>query len=200
MIAMASTTHCSRSASPPWRLALAALLVAITAFAFAPRAAAEGINIVRANVVSGADGYRLDAEFDIQFSPRLEEAVNRGVALNFIVEFELSKPRWYWFDEKPVQLSQTYKITYTPLLRQYRLSSGAAYQNFTRFEEVVGALSRVRGWPVAESGALRRQGEYQAAIRMRLDTTQLPKPFQLNAVASNDWNLASDWYRWTVNP
>ncbi|MCW5592921.1 MAG: DUF4390 domain-containing protein [Burkholderiales bacterium] len=197
---MASTTHCSRSASPPWRLALAALLVAITAFAFAPRAAAEGINIVRANVVSGADGYRLDAEFDIQFSPRLEEAVNRGVALNFVVEFELSKPRWYWFDEKPVQLSQTYKITYTPLLRQYRLSSGAAYQNFTRFEEVVGALSRVRGWPVAESGALRRQGEYQAAIRMRLDTTQLPKPFQLNAVASNDWNLASDWYRWTVNP
>ncbi len=200
MIAMASTTHCSRSASPPWRLAIAALLVAITAFAFAPRAAAEGINIVRANVVSGADGYRLDAEFDIQFSPRLEEAVNRGVALNFVVEFELSKPRWYWFDEKPVQLSQTYKITYTPLLRQYRLSSGAAYQNFTRFDEVVGALSRVRGWPVAESGALRRQGEYQAAIRMRLDTTQLPKPFQLNAVASNDWNLASDWYRWTVNP
>lgn len=200
MIAMASTTHCSRSASPPWRLALAALLVAITAFAFAPRAAAEGINTVRANVVSGADGYRLDAEFDIQFSPRLEEAVNRGVALNFVVEFELSKPRWYWFDEKPVQLSQTYKITYTPLLRQYRLSSGAAYQNFTRFDEVVGALSRVRGWPVAESGALRRQGEYLAAIRMRLDTTQLPKPFQLNAVASNDWNLASDWYRWTVNP
>ncbi|NJD86775.1 MAG: DUF4390 domain-containing protein [Betaproteobacteria bacterium] len=200
MIAMASTTHCSRSASPPWRLALAALLVAITAFAFAPRAAADGINTVRANVVSGADGYRLDAEFDIQFSPRLEEAVNRGVALNFVVEFELSKPRWYWFDEKPVQLSQTYKITYTPLLRQYRLSSGAAYQNFTRFDEVVGALSRVRGWPVAESGALRRQGEYLAAIRMRLDTTQLPKPFQLNAVASNDWNLASDWYRWTVNP
>ena len=32
---MVSTTHCSKSASPPWRLALAALLVAITAFAFA---------------------------------------------------------------------------------------------------------------------------------------------------------------------
>ena len=78
--------------------------------------------------------------------------------------------------------------------------AGSAYQNFTRFEDVVGALARVRGWPVADSGALRRQGDYQAAIRMRLDTTQLPKPFQLNAVASSDWNLASDWYRWTVNP
>lgn len=182
------------------RLALRALLFAIGTFFLATAADAEGITPIRAKVEAGADGYRLDAEFDIRFSPRLEEAVNRGVALYFVVEFELSKPRWYWFDERPVQLSQTYKITYTPLLRQYRLSADAAYQNFTSFEEVVAALSRVRGWPVAESGALRKQGDYQAAIRMRLDTTQLPKPFQLNAVASSDWNLASDWYRWSVNP
>lgn len=197
---MVSSTLSSKSASAAWRIALGALLLAIHAFVLPQAALADGINPVRANVVAGKDGYRLDAEFDIRFSPGLEEAVNRGVALFFVVEFELSKPRWYWFDEKPVQLSRTYKITYTPLLRQYRLSSGAAYQNFTRFEDVVGALAHVRGWPVADAGALRRQGDYQAAIRMRLDTTQLPKPFQLNAVASSDWNLASDWYRWTVNP
>lgn len=188
----------SKSARPQWLLALGALVLAL--LAFAPPAQAEGIVPVVAKIESGDDGYRLDAEFDIQFSPRLEEAVNRGVALYFVVEFELSKPRWYWFDEKPVQLSQTYKITYTPLLRQYRLSVGSAYQNFRRFDDVVLALSRVRGWPVAEKGALRKEGGYQAAIRMRLDTAQLPKPFQLNAVASRDWNLASDWYRWTVNP
>lgn len=197
---MVFTTPFSKSASAPWRLALGTLLLAIGALVAMAPAHAEGITPVRAAVESGPDGYRLDAEFDIRFSPGLEEAVNRGVALYFVVEFELSKPRWYWFDEKPVQLSQTYKITYTPLLRQYRLSAGGAYQNFTRIDEVVAALARVRGWPVADSGALRRQGEYQAAIRMRLDTTQLPKPFQLNAVASSDWNLASDWYRWTVNP
>ena len=177
-----------------------AVLVAIAAM-MPVAASAEGLAVQRAVSEPTDDGYQLEADFDIQFSGRLEEAVNRGVALYFVVEFELSKPRWYWFDERPVQLSQTYKITYTPLLRQYRLSAGSAYQNFTRFEEVVGALSRVRGWPVAESGALRKQGGgYQAAIRMRLDTTQLPKPFQLNAVASRDWNLASDWYRWTVAP
>ena len=197
---MVSSTPFSKNASAPWRLALGALLFAIHALVAAAPAQAEGITPVRAVIESGSDGYRLDAEFDIHFSPGLEEAVNRGVALYFVVEFELSKPRWYWFDERPVQLSQTYKITYTPLLRQYRLSAGSAYQNFTSFEEVVGALSRVRGWPVADRGALRKQDEYQAAIRMRLDTTQLPKPFQLNAVASRDWNLASDWYRWIVNP
>jgi hypothetical protein len=34
---------------------------------------------------------------------------------------------------------------------------------------------------------------------MRLDVTQLPKPFQINALASRDWNLASEWFRWTLS-
>ena len=124
----------SKNASALLRLALGVLLFAVHAVIAAAPAYAEGITPVSAAVESGPDGYRLDAEFDIRFSPGLEEAVNRGVALYFVVEFELSQPRWYWFDKKPVQLSRTYKLTYTPLLRQYRLSSGGAYQNFTRFE------------------------------------------------------------------
>ena len=166
----------------------------------APLVRAEGISITSATIEQGADGWTLDAAFDVQFSQRLEEAVNRGVPLYFVVEFELARPRWYWFDEKPVQLSQTYKISYTPLLRQYRLSVGSVYQNFTRFDEVTRVLSRLRGWHVSDKGALKKDVIYQAGIRMRLDTTQLPKPVQLNAIASRDWTLASDWHRLTISP
>ena len=165
-----------------------------------PATAAEGIAVRNATIVPDDDGWQIEAQFDIQFSPRLEEAVNRGVPLYFVVDFELSRPRWYWFDEKPIKVSQTYKISYTPLLRQYRLSVGNAYQNFTRFEEVTRVLSRLRGWHVADRGALKKDGTYQASLRMRLDTGQLPKPFQLNAIASSDWTLASDWHRWNLSP
>lgn len=92
---MVFSTPCSRNASAPWRRALGALLFAIGAVAMSVPAVAEGITPVRAKVEAGDDGYRLDAEFDIRFSPGLEEAVNRGVALYFVVEFELTKPRWY---------------------------------------------------------------------------------------------------------
>jgi len=34
---------------------------------------------------------------------------------------------------------------------------------------------------------------------MRLDVSELPKPFQVNALASREWNIGSDWYRWTVS-
>jgi hypothetical protein len=167
---------------------------------FAPALHAEGIEVTSVNLEPSEDGWNLDAAFDVQFSPRLEEAVNRGVPLYFVVEFELSRPRWYWFDEKPVQLSQTYRVSYTPLLRQYRLTVGTVYQNFTRFDEVTRVLSRVRGWHIADKSAFKKDQVYQAAVRMRLDTAQLPKPFQLNAIASRDWSLASDWHRWTIVP
>jgi len=179
-----------------------ALLLASFVMLVAPPAMAEGIVVQSAAIEPADDGWNLEALFDIQFSQRLEEAVNRGVPLYFVVEFELARPRWYWFDEKPVQLSQTYKISYTPLLRQYRLSygTGGIYQNFTRFEEVTRVLSRLRGWHVADKGALKKDQVYQASLRMRLDTAQLPKPFQLNAIASREWTLASDWHRWTITP
>jgi hypothetical protein len=183
------------------RLRAALRTLAALCFAgFAGAASADGITVRNAEITLADEAWLLDAHFDIHFSPRLEEAVNRGVPLYFVVEFEISRPRWYWFDEKPIQLSQSYKISYTPLLRQYRLSSGNAYQNFTRFDEVTRVLSRLRGWHIADKGAFKKDQVYQASLRMRLDTAQLPKPFQLNAVASRDWTLSSDWHRWTITP
>jgi hypothetical protein len=187
-----------RGAGRVWKLLRGCLFVAFLSFAFG--ASAEGINVRSAALEQSDDGWQLQADFEVQFSQRLEEAVNRGVPLYFVVELEISRPRWYWLDEKPVQLSQTYKISYTPLLRQYRLSVGNLYQNFTRLDEVTRVLSRVRGWHVADRGVFQKDVTYQAALRMRLDTAQLPKPFQVNAIASRDWSLASDWHRWTLVP
>ena len=188
----------ARATPASWCAGLRRALIAFFFAAFAMPVFAEGIAVKSATLEPAEDGWQLGAEFDIQFNPRLEEAVNRGVPLYFVVEFELSRPRWYWFDEKPVQFSQTYKISYTPLLRQYRLSVGNVYQNFTRFEEVTRVLARLRGVHIADRNASRKDVAYQAAIRMRLDTAQLPKPFQLNAIASRDWTLASEWHRWSI--
>jgi uncharacterized protein DUF4390 len=182
------------------RTSLATVFAAMLLLFAAPSAFAEGIDVRSATLVAEDDGWAVEADFDVQLNGRLEEAINRGVPLYFVVEFELARPRWYWLDEKPVQQSLTYKISYTPLLRQYRLSVGNLYQNFTRLDEVTRALSRLRGWHVADKGALKKDMQYQAGLRMRLDTAQLPKPFQVNAIASRDWTLASDWHRWTITP
>jgi hypothetical protein len=56
----------------------------------------------------------------------------------------------------------------------------------------------VRGWRVFEQRAVKAGETVQAEVRMRLDVTQLPKPFQINAVNTRDWNLSSEWRRFSL--
>jgi hypothetical protein len=51
-----------------------------------------------------------------------------------------------------------------------------------------------------ERGQLKKGMTYDVGVRMRLDVSRLPKPFQVNALASRDWNLASDWHRFSYAP
>ena len=38
-----------------------------------------------------------------------------------------------------------------------------------------------------------RAGDFAGRLRLYLDTTQLPRPFQLNILKSSDWTLDSGW-------
>lgn len=147
------------------------------------------------------EGIVLDAEFAFDFSPRLAEAVANGVPLYFLVEFELTRPRWWWFDEKAAARRLQLRLSYHALSRQYRLSTGGLLQqNFATLEEALNVLRRVRGWQVVERGTALADAPHEAAVRMRLDITQLPKPFQLSALTSRDLNLESPWRRFVFQP
>jgi hypothetical protein len=159
---------------------------------------AENIEISHISLEGNDEGYALDADFEIELNPRLEDAVNKGVAMYFEVEFELTRKRWYWFDEHPVSRQLLLRLSYHALTRQYRISRGAFYQGFASLAEALRVLSRVRSWQVLERGEVDAGTEYEAALRMRLDVSQLPKPFQVNALTSREWNLASEWQRWPL--
>jgi len=183
---------------PLWRRFACSVLFVL---ALAPGSVfAEGIQVRSAQLELDTDGYRLNADFDISFTPTLEDALNKGVSLYFITEFDLARPRWYWFDQKVVELRQQFKLSYNALTRQYRLSVGTLFQNYATLNEAVNVMNQLHNRLVAGKDALQKGQKYDAALRMKLDLSQLPKPFQVNALASTDWTLSSDWYRWEVTP
>ncbi len=195
----ASTTRCCA------RPSLAALLVALwlavgslCAPGDADAAQANGIEVRKAALTASEEGYILEAEFDIQLTPLLDDVLHKGVPLYFTLEFDVIRPRWYWTNEKVVSIQQQQRLSFNTLTRQYRVGAGALYQNFPSLAEALAFMSRVRRREDIDASALRKDTSYAAALRMRLDTTQLPKPFQLNT--GRDWNIGSDWYRWTVTP
>jgi len=180
-----------------WLAALLALLLGVAA---APAARADGIEVKRAALVAADDGYYLEAEFGVALTPILEEALSKGVPLYFALEFVLTRPRWYWFNEKIVNAGQSYRLSYNALTRQYRVGVGTLYQNFATLPEALAFFNRVRMRDIAEPGVLARGTSYVAELRMRLDISQLPRPFQVSAVGSRDWSVSSDWHRWTATP
>lgn len=175
-------------------------LVCGVALAVALPARADEIEVTDARLGQTEDGIALAADFAFELNPRLAEVVTNGVPLYFVVEFELTRPRWYWFDEKAAAKRIQLRLSYHPLSRHYRLSTGVLQQNYATLEEALNVLRRVRNWLVIERPVSLADADYEAAVRMRLDVALLPKPFQLSAITSRDLNLESPWKRFTYRP
>ncbi len=188
--------------TPFWKKFELLLLLAMLAFVAMPAWSAQphGIEVRNAAITTTEDSYLLEADIDIILSAPLEDALNKGISLYFLLDFELVRPRWYWFNEKTVTLQQQYRLTFNALTRQYRIGVGALYQNFPTLAEALQVMSKIRRRGDLEPGPLSKGASYTASLRLQLDTSQLPKPFNLNTLGSREWSLGSDWHRWTLTP
>jgi Domain of unknown function (DUF4390) len=184
------------------RVVAFAIVVSSVCFSISSALAADAIEITSTRLERSIDGdsWMLNIDVDMQLGPRLEDAVNKGLPLYFVVEFEVSKPRWYWFDEKSANKVQSYKLSYHALTRQYRVALGMFQQSFNSLPEAVAAMSRIRSWKVGDVDQFGVGNKYEAQVRMRLDNSQLPKPFQIIGITNKDWTMGSDWKQFVFVP
>jgi Domain of unknown function (DUF4390) len=183
----------------PWTRWLAVAL-AVLAVAATLAARADTIGVRGAELHEEDGEVLLSADFDFNLNTTLDEALSKGIALYIDLEFTLTRPRWYWVDEKVVDQVTTYRLSYAPLTRQYRIGSGLMSQSFATLDEVERFIGRVTSRQVARASALSKGTRYDAALRLKLDAGQLPKPLQVSALASREWQLSSDWLRWSFTP
>lgn len=162
-------------------------------------AQADGIAVNKAEIRLSEDGFQLAADFDVSLNYVVQQALSLGVPLYFVGEFSLTRSRWYWLDEQVFQSEHSVKLSYNVLTRQYRISRGSLFQNFANLEEMMRILARQNSAYIP-ADAMKKDGTYMAAVRLRLDTRQLPKLMQVNVLTSKDWDFDSGWYRWVVRP
>jgi len=67
---------------------------AALALGFAASALAEPIQVNNVGLEIAEARYSLYADFHLELTPPLLEALKNGVSLGFLVEFELTRPRW----------------------------------------------------------------------------------------------------------
>jgi hypothetical protein len=187
---------------PCWKNTLSVLCLALALCQLSWAQELPGIQSQRADLSLSDEGWQVSADFNIKLAPVLEEALMNGLSLPFIAEADLRRSRWYWFDQRSDTPSWQIRLSYLPLTQQYRLGSaeGGLSLRFNRLSDALNALGRVRYWRLGGRELLQRGESYSLGVRLRLDTAQLPKPFQLNALTNRDWTLESPWLRLTLTP
>lgn len=192
---MVSITRCYKSARA---IGIALMLVTLlAAFGVAGAANAGSIEPVDASLNASEDGFSLAANFNVNIGNHLEDILTKGgVPLYFNLEFILERPRKYWVAEHITSRTETYRLTYSGLTRQYRLSSGALHTNYNSLEDALRGLGRIGALPVVDKGRLLPSETYDAAVRLSLDRAQLPKPFQLDAITDKEWQVVAKTLRW----
>ncbi|NDP47856.1 MAG: DUF4390 domain-containing protein [Sulfuriferula multivorans] len=142
-------------------------------------------------------GYVLDADVNIVLNRTLENALTKGINLYFVLELELTRPRNWWFDENIAEPVRKLRIYYHLLLRRYVVETGYTTQTAASLSEALAMLGRVEAWQVLDRGALQPGQRYDARLRLRLDTAQLPKPLSIGAVSGDNWEMTTSWYDWS---
>jgi phage gp46-like protein len=164
------------------------------------KAAAEGIQVKSAELKLNNEAYELNADTAVSLNKNLEDALKKGLILHFQTEFELSRPRSWWFDESVAEATRTSILSYHLLLRRYYLETNYQLKTYDTLSEALTALGHIDGWPVVEKKLLRPRQTYKGRLRLRLDLGQLPKPLQINALTGAKWGAEGEWYEWKFEP
>lgn len=148
------------------------------------------------------DGVFLSANVKFELPSIVEDALRKGVPMFFVAEAEIERGRWYWSNEKVASSARHSRLAYQPLTRRWRLNVSPApignsgqgvtlNQTFDELPDALAAIQRIARWKIAEASAVATSSPYTVDFSFRLDTSQLPRPFQIGVVGRSDWNLSA---------
>jgi hypothetical protein len=60
-------------------------------------------------------------------------------------------------------------------------------------DDAMDMVRHIRGWAVADAAEIKPGIRYDGQLRVRLDTSMLARPFQVNALNSRSWSLSTPW-------
>ncbi|MDK4680510.1 DUF4390 domain-containing protein [Kingella negevensis] len=179
---------------------LKTLLLSVCLFAL-PLAHAEGIRHSRyeAHILQNGQ-LGISSRFITELPEQLQGALKQGVPLDFALTYRLRKPTIAAYRFKISQLANedsvvNYRLSFHPLTNRYRVSVGTFSSEYNSLSTALKAVGAIANWQVLNQGALddTHPSEVKVQIRLSLTTTRLPKPFQINALTSSNWDLDSGW-------
>lgn len=158
-----------------------------------PAAGAQSARVTRIEPLINDGQLLLDADIAFTLGSELTEVAQKGVPLYFTADLRIVRPRWWWFDETVVSTTQTWRIQYNALTQQWRTGSADLSMPASSLSEALDLVRHIRAWPIGVTDMFTPGTTYHGRLRLRLDTSRLARPFQVDAINSHAWSLTTPW-------
>ena len=184
------------------------LLGVLLLFFTAGIAQAEDIGIVHAKGAVDVQGRMfVSTRFNVRLPSQLSSALQQGVSLNFRLAFSLDAPTYTayktkvsgWFSDQGIV---TYKLSYHPLTKKYRVSIGSlAVEDYPTLSQALNRIGGIADWNVLPVGTLKGVAvrDIQGSVRLSLTMDDLPKPFQIDGLTARKWDMDTSWVRLAIS-
>jgi hypothetical protein len=194
-------------------------LVMALSLGFGAYALAADFSLPEVAVKLTGDSLQFTGLFDLGLTPKVEEALSKGIPLELILGVRLYRQRAILWDEKTTEWTRRRQIRYHALSGQYLVSElddclgdpGAdcakdfvdpvrspIRENFNSLTEALRELGSLNDLKLRLPPNLTQEDTYSATLRIYLDIEALPSPLRPVAYTSPDWHLNSGWTSWTV--
>jgi len=198
MTTMVFSTHCFKSKLLNWLAWLLATL--LSGFLSVALAQTTAQDVPRLKLERMDDGLWLSTQLEFELPVVVEEALQKGIPIYFVVQADLLRKRWYWADKKLASAQRHLRLSYHPLTQRWRLNitvnetSGAAQglvfnQNFDSLADAMASVRRIFRWKIADAVDLESDGKQIVDFHFQLDVAQLPRPLRIGTLGQSDWSV-----------
>lgn len=178
---------------------LIAVLIALLIALLGGTARAEGVELNQFATQRTDEGLALSFGTRFELSKHAEDALHKGLPLYFVAEATVLRNRWYWRDARVARSERSWRLTWQPLTRQYRVSTGGLHQSYATLDEALSSLRGISAWHIAEPRDIEDEGRYYLEFSYRLDVSQLPRPMQIGLTSVPGFALSIEQRR-SFNP
>jgi hypothetical protein len=174
-----------------WRL-LATWLLCVVSLGMNVAWASEA-RILRTEPLPQDGQLTMDLDVALDLSSSVLEVAEHGVPLYFTYDVQITAPRWWWFDKVLVQTTLSRRLIYNNLTQQWRVATGDLFLPAASQEDALQVIKQIRGWPIAPVDRFEPDVKYEGKVRIRLDTSQMARPLQLDVRNRGAWSMTSPW-------
>jgi len=141
--------------------------------------------------------------FELVLPQKVEEAVNKGIPFQVVIEARLYRERGMLWNETVGSWLLRRELRFHALSGQFLVrdigGKPEQQESFTTLPEALRALGSLMELRLPLDHALPADGyEYLARVRASLDIESLPAPLRPRAYTSIDWHLSTGWSTWKV--